>query len=143
MFMIVSVGSRLLATLLYLTPSMGLLSLLHHWKYGQIEVKQSQNYIYDDGIKFADKWQSTQDIEYYSGLTYKYYVLIYLALILIQVIVTMFIGWRKQRKNFFGLALDSLLSPAIDGGRLHILIFCLGNLVLMIPIWLLSCKIAM
>ena len=150
-FIMISVGSRLLATFLYMGPTLGLLPILWHWHFGKIKVPArmlNKSLVYaeinDKILTFDDTWKVTPNLIDYTFFTYEYYVLILIALASLQIIITFLMKGRTnngENLDIFGQALDSLLSPAIHG-VVNVAIFAIGNLILMIPMWILRHNIA-
>ena len=154
LFILISVASRLAATFLYFAPSLGLIPILSHWEFGSKEVGvgigtyvDNVEYIYGiiDGQPkpFKEVWKVTSDITFYTWTTYHYYALIYLILALFHMILITFIvsGKYEFKLDAVGMALDSLLSPALDGIS-SIFIFTCSNLTLMFPMWILRHNIS-
>lgn len=145
--MIISTGSRVLATFLYFAPSLGLLPILYHWQFGSIGTSEYWRYVYDNDdevIYFKDQWQLSDNLIDYTWLSYQHYAIIYACLALIQTGAVIIINVKaKKMKNFeaLGKGLEFVLCPPIDG-IFHLAAFTLGNLVLMIPMWILRHNIA-
>lgn len=143
-FIFISVIARLSATFLYFSPSLGLLPILWHWKFGSILAES--NFVYDTingrEIEFQDAWQLTEDVTYYTWITYDKYGLIFVALAFTQISLSFAKRWKSgNKRDAFGQALDSLLSPQ-TGDILNIVTFTFGNLLLMSPLWILKANIA-
>ena len=146
LYMTICVCSRLIAVLLYLAPSLGLLPILYHWKLGSIGVAlraSRRSLIYDEPgagntMYFKDKWLLTPDIQYYVGFTYEYYAIALIILALSQILLTFIKHSKNANKSVaFRIALDSLLCPTIER-TFSIITFALGNVTLLFPMCILK-----
>ena len=139
MFLLLSVASRILASLLYFSPIWGLMPILWHWRIGKLDyhVEIRQLEYSDSGLRINDVWSKAKDYEYV-WIEHSFFPLIFFSLYLLQIFITFIVRCKYEGKSeALGNALDSVISPS-NGGIISILTFTLGNMVLIIPMWVLQ-----